>query len=103
MRIWFQIYNGSRTDEAMIGKYCGSVNKLDVLSVLVLFVEFISDGSINGRGFNATYSHLPGMSLLFCVLLSECKYMSRNVRKHYENKPIQIYRKFHLQKLKIFR
>ena len=26
-----------------------------------------------------------------------------NVAKHYENTPIQIYRKFHLQKLKIFR
>ena len=34
---------------------------------------------------------------LFWVLLGEgCAY-------HYENTPIQIYRKFHLQKLKIFR
>ena len=28
---------------------------------------------------------------------------SRDARQHYENTPIQIYRKFHLQKLKIFR
>ena len=28
---------------------------------------------------------------------------NENLRLHYENTPIQIYRKFHLQKLKIFR
>ena len=27
----------------------------------------------------------------------------KDLAKHYENMPIQIYRKFHLQKLKIFR
>ena len=30
-------------------------------------------------------------------------FSSKNTKNHYENTPIQIYRKFHLQKLKIFR
>ena len=30
-------------------------------------------------------------------------YSSRTVSIHYENMPIQIYKKFHIQKLKIFR
>ena len=33
----------------------------------------------------------------------EKKLVSTTTREHYENMPIQIYRKFHLQKLKIFR
>ena len=53
----------------MIGKYCGSVNQLNALSTLVLFVEFISDGSINGRGFNATYSRLSSTPLYIAYFL----------------------------------
>ena len=31
------------------------------------------------------------------------KYFRKNTESHYKNTPIQIYRKFHLQKLKAFR
>ena len=59
--IIFQIYNGSMSEEALIGKYCGTIEPLVVITHLVLFVEFISDGSVNGHGFNATYFHVSGM------------------------------------------
>ena len=58
---FFQIYNGSMSEEALVGKYCGTIEPLVVVTHLVLFVEFISDGSVNGHGFNATYFHISGM------------------------------------------
>ena len=58
---FFQIYNGSMSEEALVGKYCGIIEPLVVVTHLVLFVEFISDGSVNGHGFNATYFHISGM------------------------------------------
>ena len=42
-----------------------------------------------------------------CILLLACLALTKgtnlNLEFHYENMPIQIYRKFHLQKLKVFR
>ena len=49
------------SEEALVGKYCGTIEPLVVITHLVLFVEFISDGSVNGHGFNATYFHVSGM------------------------------------------
>ena len=59
--LFFQIYNGSMSEEALVGKYCGTIESLVIVTHLVLFVEFISDGSVNGHGFNATYFHVSGM------------------------------------------
>ena len=41
--------------------------------------------------------------IIFTVILPLLLIQRGSCQLHYENTPIQIYRKFHLQKLKIFR
>ena len=48
----------SEEDLIGIGKYCGTVEQLVIISDTILFLEFVSDGSIQGQGFHATYSPL---------------------------------------------
>ena len=53
---YVSVYNGSSLSAPMIGKYCGSQLPFSVVStVSSLFMMFKSDGSLNYRGFNATY------------------------------------------------
>ena len=54
IKLLLQIYNGSMSERDLIGKYCGTYEQVVVVSELTL-MEFRSDGSINGPGFNATY------------------------------------------------
>ena len=61
LSIYLQVYDGSITENSLIGKYCGSTPP-DAISSRSssLYVEFFADESINGRGFNATYTIVHG-------------------------------------------
>ena len=60
IKFLLQIYNGSMSERDLIGKYCGTNEQVVVVSELTLILEFRSDGSINGPGFNATYHPFSG-------------------------------------------
>ena len=48
------------SEHDLIEKYCGTNEQVVVVSELTIFLEFRSDGSINGPGFNATYHTFSG-------------------------------------------
>ena len=59
---------------------------------------------IHATGFTVmwVWTAVCKLSLVSCCK-SEWSQLNEDMRLHYENMPIQIYGKFHLQKLKIFR
>ena len=59
-----QIYDGISADDALMGTYCGN-NAPSMITATsnVMYVQFYSDVSITGAGFNATYSQADGMVL----------------------------------------
>ncbi|KAH3692443.1 hypothetical protein DPMN_194284 [Dreissena polymorpha] len=54
---YLKIYDGMTIDDPLIGTYCGLSYPSEIVSTSnVLLVQFYSDGSMEGPGFNATYT-----------------------------------------------
>lgn len=53
---YVKVYDGDSTNFPLVGTYCGNLIPASFLSSSnFLVIHFVSDGSINRRGFNATY------------------------------------------------
>jgi len=52
---------------ALVGRFCGNLLPSNYTSVIghVLWVKFVSDASMSGAGFRATFSHCECLSLSF--------------------------------------
>ena len=51
-----KVYDGTNDEGDLIATYCGSVAPLDISTTSnIMYVQFFSDNSDSGRGFNATY------------------------------------------------
>ncbi|XP_066440814.1 cubilin [Eleutherodactylus coqui] len=61
---YVEIREGSETGP-LLGRFCGDSLPNNVTSVAghVLWVKFVSDGSLSGEGFQATFSHLFGNNI----------------------------------------
>ncbi|KAM9307657.1 cubilin [Gastrophryne carolinensis] len=61
---YLEIREGNATG-ALWGKFCGNTLPINVSSIFghVLWIKFVSDGSISGSGFRASFSHLYGNNL----------------------------------------
>lgn len=55
-----QVYDGDNTHFPLVGTFCGtSIPSYFVSSGNLLTVHFVTDGSVQRRGFNATYMSMP--------------------------------------------
>ncbi|XP_013879229.1 cubilin [Austrofundulus limnaeus] len=61
---YLEIREGNSTG-AVVGRFCGNSLPSNYTSVIghILWVKFVSDGSISGPGFRATFSHLYGVDV----------------------------------------
>ncbi|KAI4871253.1 hypothetical protein NFI96_019773 [Prochilodus magdalenae] len=61
---YLEIREGSSTG-ALVGRFCGTSLPSNYTSLIghVLWVKFVSDSSVSGAGFRATFSHLFGNDL----------------------------------------
>lgn len=54
---FFQIYDGDNENANLVGTFCGSAVPAPFLSTRnFLTVKFVTDGSVERTGFNATYT-----------------------------------------------
>ncbi|XP_054878715.1 cubilin isoform X1 [Poeciliopsis prolifica] len=62
---YLEIREGSSTG-SLVGRFCGTSLPSNYTSVTghILWVKFVSDGSVSGAGFRATFSHLYGVELV---------------------------------------
>ncbi|KAK6490308.1 cubilin [Huso huso] len=58
---YLEIREGNATGH-LVGRFCGNSLPVNYTSVIghILWVKFVSDGSIGGAGFRATFAHLYG-------------------------------------------
>lgn len=50
---WFQIYD----DNTTYAIFCGTKQQLTIISASnILYIDVVTDGSVNGGGFNAFYT-----------------------------------------------
>lgn len=57
----FQIYDGMTMDDPLIGRYCGTTIPAEFVSTSnVLYVQFHTDSTIAGAGFNASFVQQDG-------------------------------------------
>ncbi|XP_060950209.1 cubilin [Limanda limanda] len=62
---YLEIREGNSTG-SVVGRFCGNSLPSNYTSVIghILWVKFVSDASISGEGFRATFSHLYGNDLM---------------------------------------
>ncbi|KAM4705286.1 LOW QUALITY PROTEIN: cubilin [Rhinophrynus dorsalis] len=62
---YMEIREGNETG-ALMGRFCGNELPNNITSVVshILWIKFVSDGSISGPGFRATFSHLFGNNIV---------------------------------------
>ena len=59
---FLQVFDGANSEARLLGTYCGTSAPKKVRSTSnVLLVTFFSDGTINGNGFNISFSQTGGM------------------------------------------
>lgn len=60
----YQVYDGDNMNFPLVGAFCGNIiPSYFVSSGNFLTVHFATDGSVQRRGFNATYRALPCKTL----------------------------------------
>ncbi|XP_017269603.1 cubilin [Kryptolebias marmoratus] len=61
---YLEIREGNSTG-VVVGRFCGNSLPSNYTSVIghILWVKFVSDGSVSGAGFRATFSHLYGVDV----------------------------------------
>ncbi|XP_053323004.1 cubilin [Spea bombifrons] len=62
---YLEVREGNETG-AFIGRYCGDSLPTNITSIVghVLWIKFVSDATVSGSGFRATFSHLFGNNIL---------------------------------------
>ncbi|CAG5895667.1 unnamed protein product [Menidia menidia] len=62
---YLEIREGNSTG-SLVGLFCGNMLPSNYTSVIghILWVKFVSDASVSGEGFRATFSHLYGIDLI---------------------------------------
>lgn len=59
-----QVYDGDNVHFPLVGTFCGtSIPSFFLSSGNLLTVRFVSDGSVQKTGFNATYRAMPRKTL----------------------------------------
>ena len=59
---FLQVFDGANSEARLLGTYCGTSAPKKVRSTSnVLLVTFFADGTINGNGFNISFSQTGGM------------------------------------------
>ncbi|KAM4689065.1 cubilin [Discoglossus pictus] len=61
---YLEIREGNETG-TLIGRYCGNTLPSNVTSIIghILWIKFVSDSTVSGTGFRATFSHLFGNNI----------------------------------------
>lgn len=62
---YLEIFDGLKSNTTSFGKFCSSQPNEIVSSHNTLILEFVSDSSVNGRGFKANYSFVDLSKILF--------------------------------------
>ena len=56
----YQVYDGDNINFPLVGTFCGnSIPSYFISSGNMLTIQFVSDSSVQRRGFNATYRSMP--------------------------------------------
>jgi hypothetical protein len=65
---YLEIFDGLQSNTSSLGKYCSVEPNEIVSSSNTLVLVFMTDASVNGRGFKANYSFID-LSNIFCCEL----------------------------------
>ena len=110
LRVWYSFlgqYNGCTiiTDDMFISSNTLQLHTDAVRSkgFACIFQEFWAWGAFSDSVKQFHINILELCPITLAVYLFSSFWQNKNILFHYENTPIQIYSKFHLQKLKIFR
>ena len=80
--------------------YMRNLTAIDHIRKEVTFLKLDSNNGETEKCEVGSTMNVPNQQKQFFLMPN---HMSRNVKDHYKNRPIKIYRKFHLQELKISR
>lgn len=86
----YQVYDGANINFPLVGTFCGnSIPPYFVSSGNFLTVHFVTDSSVQRRGFNATYRAVPSKTLSPLCLL-HCTLFTTETRLHFHLKSFKL-------------